>query len=62
MAAAHTGHRVAFAPATGLAEAHRTNRLKAELRKIARYGLFILTSNLPLSRWGQIFAEATIRR
>ena len=37
IAAAHAGHRVAFAPATGwitrLAEAHRTNRLDAELRK-----------------------------
>ncbi|BBY12493.1 hypothetical protein MMARJ_32330 [Mycobacterium marseillense] len=95
IAAAHAGHRVAFAPATGwitrLAEAHRTNRLEAELRKISRYGLIvidevgyipfdteaanlffqlvstryekssiILTSNLPFSRWGQVFGEATI--
>lgn len=86
---------VAFAPATGwisrLAEAHRINRLEAELRKISRYGLIIidevgyipfdteaanlffqlvstryekssiiLTSNLPFSRWGQVFGEATI--
>ena len=95
IAAAHAGHRVAFAPATGwisrLAEAHRINRLEAELRKISRYGLIvidevgyipfdteaanlffqlvstryekssiILTSNLPFSRWGQVFGEATI--
>ncbi|OBJ82582.1 AAA family ATPase [Mycobacterium gordonae] len=95
IAAAQAGHRVAFAPATGwitrLAEAHRTNRLEAELRKISRYGLIvidevgyipfdteaanlffqlvstryekssiILTSNLPFSRWGQVFGEATI--
>ena len=37
---------VAFAPATGwisrLAEAHRINRLEAELRKISRYGLIII--------------------
>ena len=93
--AAHAGHRVAFAPATGwisrLAEAHRINRLEVELRKISRYGLIvidevgyipfdteaanlffqlvstryekssiILTSNLPFSRWGQVFGEATI--
>ena len=36
IAAAHAGHRVAFAPATGwitrLAEAHRIDRLDAELR------------------------------
>ena len=95
IAAAHAGHRVAFAPATGwisrLAEAHRIDRLEAELRKISRYGLIvidevgyipfdteaanlffqlvstryekssiILTSNLPFSRWGQVFGEATI--
>ena len=95
IAAAHAGHRVAFAPATGwitrLAEAHRIDRLDAELRKISRYGLIvidevgyipfepeaanlffqlvstryekssiILTSNLPFSRWGQVFGEATI--
>ena len=46
IAAAHAGHRVAFAPATGwitrLAEAHRTNRLDAELRKISRYGLIVI--------------------
>ena len=46
IAAAHAGHRVAFAPATGwitrLAEAHRTNRLDAELRKISRYGLIAI--------------------
>ena len=46
IATAHAGHRVAFAPATGwitrLAEAHRTNRLDAELRKISRYGLIVI--------------------
>ena len=46
IAAAHGGHRVAFAPATGwisrLAEAHRINRLEAELRKISRYGLIVI--------------------
>jgi DNA replication protein DnaC len=95
IAAAQSGHRVAFAPATGwisrLAEAHSIGRLEAELRKISRYGLIvidevgyipfdteaanlffqlvstryekssiILTSNLPFSRWGQVFGEATI--
>jgi DNA replication protein DnaC len=95
IAAAHPGHRVAFAPATGwitrLADAYRTNRLQAELRKISRYGLIVidevgyipfdteavnlffqlistrneessivLTSNLPFSRWGRVFGEATI--
>ena len=74
-----------------MAEAHRIDRLDAELRKISRYGLIvidevgyipfdteaanlffrlistryeksliILTSNLPFSRWGQVFGEATI--
>ena len=42
----HAGHRVAFAPATGwitrLAEAHRIDRLDAELRKISRYGLIVI--------------------
>ncbi len=46
IAAAQTGHRVAFAPATGwvtrLAEAHRMDRLEAELRKISRYGLIVI--------------------
>ena len=46
IAAAHAGHRVAFAPATGwitrLAEAHRIDRLEAELRKISRYGLIVI--------------------
>lgn len=46
IAAAHGGHRVAFAPATGwisrLAEAHRINRLEIELRKISRYGLIVI--------------------
>lgn len=46
IAAAHAEHRVAFAPATGwitrLAEAHATNRLNAELRKISRYGLIVI--------------------
>jgi len=95
IAAAHAGHRVAFAATTGwitrLSAAHRIDRLDTELRKIARYGLIvidevgyipfdteaanlffqlvstryekssiILTSNLPFSRWGQVFGEATI--
>ncbi|TWH44264.1 IS21-like element helper ATPase IstB [Rhodococcus rhodochrous] len=46
VAAAHTGHRVAFAPATGwitrLAHAHRLGRLDIELRKIARIGLIVI--------------------
>jgi DNA replication protein DnaC len=46
IAAAHGGHRVASAPATGwisrLAEAHRINRPEAELRKISRYGLIVI--------------------
>ena len=46
IAAAQAGHRVAFAPATGwisrLAEAHRIDRLEAELRKISRYGLIVI--------------------
>lgn len=95
IAAAHGGHRVAFAPAIGwitrLVEAHRIDRLDAKLRKISRYGLIVIEevgyipfdteaanlffqlvstryqkssiivdSNLPFSRWGQVFGEATI--
>ena len=46
IAAAHAGHRVAFAPATGwitrIAEAHRIDRLDDELRKISRFGLIVM--------------------
>ncbi|PWF82694.1 AAA family ATPase [Kocuria rosea] len=95
IAAARTGHRVAFNSATGwitrLHTAHATGRLEAELAKIARIPLviidelgyvpieaeaanlffqlvstryekasLIITSNLPFSRWGEVFGDTTI--
>ncbi|WP_304119201.1 MULTISPECIES: IS21-like element helper ATPase IstB [Mycobacteriales] len=46
IAAAHAGHRVAFASATGwitrLARAHRLGQLDSELKKISRIGLIVI--------------------
>lgn len=46
VAAAHAGHRVAFASATGwisrLTQAHQLGRLDSELKKISRIGLIVI--------------------
>jgi DNA replication protein DnaC len=46
IAAARAGHRVAFDTATGwvtrLTQAHRSDRLDAELKRLRRYGLIII--------------------
>ena len=95
VAACHQQIRVGFDTAAGwvtrLQQAHRTGRLDAELRKLARLQLLvidevgylpfdadaanlffqlvasryenssiILTSNLPFSRWGEVFGDQAV--
>jgi DNA replication protein DnaC len=62
--ACQAGHRVLFATASQwvarLAEAHTAGRLQAELVRLGRYPLLIVTSNKPFGRWGEVLGDDVV--